>query len=78
MDSIKFVNKYHIYLEEIKSVIKPELHVIIDEMDSVDPHDLISPESYFMNENQARGFVWSLFLKKVKMRGLPIKKKGSS
>lgn len=78
MDSIDFINKYHIYVAEIKSVIKPELYSVIEEMNSVDPHDIVSPERWFPDENSARGLVWSLFLKKVKMRGLPIKKKGSS
>lgn len=78
MDAIEFIVKYPTYIEEVKNVIRPELEQIRQELSETDPHDLISPETYFMNENQARGFIWSLFLKKVKMNGLPIMKKGSS
>lgn len=78
MDAMEFIVKYPTYIEELKNVIRPELERFLHELSETDPHDLISPEGYFMNENQARGFVWSLFLKKVKMNGLPIEKKGSS
>lgn len=65
MDAIKFVANYEFYLDEIKYVIKPELYHIVDELKSIDPHDLVSPDSWFSNENDARGFVWGMFVKSV-------------
>ena len=62
MDAITFINRYHLFLDEIREVVKPELFPIIEEMKGVDPHDLIRPEGYFESENHARGFVWSLFI----------------
>lgn len=67
MEAIAFVNNYLNYIDEISKVIKPELQPIIDELKEIDPHDLVRPDSYFDSENSARGFVWSLFLKKVKI-----------
>jgi len=65
MEAIRFTQKYELYLDEISSVIKPEFLPIIDELRDIDPHDLVSPESWFQDEANARGFVWSLFLNKV-------------
>ena len=28
--------------------------------------DLVQPDTYFINENHARGFVWSMFVKRAK------------
>jgi hypothetical protein len=36
----------------------------------IDPHDLITPESYFEHENHAEGLVWKIFMKKAKKEGL--------
>jgi hypothetical protein len=66
MDAIKFVANYEFYLEEIKSVIKPELLPLIDELKSIDPHDLVTPSAWFQSENDARGYVWGIFVKRVK------------
>jgi len=65
MEAIRFTQKYDQYLEEIGSVIKPEFLPVIDELKEIEPHDLVTPESWFQDENSARGYVWSLFLKKV-------------
>ena len=65
MEAIQFVNNYLNYLEEISQVIKPELLPILDELFQIDPHDLIRPDSYFDSENSARGYVWSMFIKRV-------------
>jgi hypothetical protein len=65
MDAIHFVQDYQFYLDEIKSVIRPELLPIIEELKSIDPHDLISPEAWFPDENYAKGYVWSMFLKRA-------------
>jgi hypothetical protein len=65
MEAIRFTQKYDQYLEEIRSVIKPELLPILDELKEIDPHDLVRPESWFQDEDSARGYVWSLFLSKA-------------
>lgn len=65
MDSFDFVGNYHEYLKEISQVIRPELEPVSDEMDELDPHDLVQVDSYFQNENCMRGIVWNIFLKKV-------------
>ena len=67
MDAIKFVANYEFYLGEIRNVIKPELYPILVELESVDPHDLVRPDSWFQSENEARGYVWSMFIKRVRM-----------
>ncbi len=66
MDSIEFVSKYQDYLTEIEKVIKPELQPIIQGLNEEDPHDLIRPDLWFLNESAAKGYVWNLFLKRVK------------
>jgi hypothetical protein len=57
MDAIEFVSNYDKYLEEIRSVICPELFPQLDELAQIDPHDLVTPETWFQNENDARGLV---------------------
>lgn len=66
MEAIRFTQKYDQYLEEIRSVVKPELFPIIDDLKDIDPHDLIQPDTWFQDENHARGFVLNLFLDKVR------------
>ena len=66
MDAIRFTQKYNQYLEEIRSVVKPELFPIIDIFKEIDAHDLIQPDSWFQDENHARGIVWSMFVEKVR------------
>ena len=51
MDSIKFVANYDKYIEEIRSVIRPELFPQLDELTQIDPHDLVTPETWFQNEH---------------------------
>lgn len=63
--SIVFVRNYESYLDEIGEVVKPELLSILDELRQIDPHDLVRPDSWFQNEAEARGFVWSMFIKRV-------------
>lgn len=67
MDAIKFVANFDSYLDEIRNVIKPELLPLIDELKSIDPHDLVTPEAWFQSENDARGYVWGMFLKRVRV-----------
>lgn len=64
--SNEFISKYDQCLDEISEVIKPQLLSIIYEPKGVDPHDLVRPDTYFDSENSARGYVWSMFLKRAK------------
>ncbi len=66
MEAIVFVKNYVDYLEEISQVIKPELQHILEELKEIDPHDLVQPETWFHSESEAKGFVWSMFVKWVK------------
>ncbi len=63
MEAIEFVVNYEKYLNEIEQVVKPEYAPIIERLRAKDPHDLVRPESWFLGETNARGFVWTLFLK---------------
>jgi hypothetical protein len=65
MDAIEFIVKYPEYLQEIRDVVKPELFPLVDELEKIDPHDLLTPASWFPNESSARGYVWSMFLKQA-------------
>lgn len=66
MEAIQFVVRYHDYLDEIKQVIKPELLPLIKELKEEDPHDLVRPDTYFLTENHARGYVWGMFIRRAK------------
>jgi len=67
-EAIEFVTNYETYVKEIEAVVRPEFKPIIQQMLEIDPHDLITPESYFEHENHARGFVWTIFIKKIKRK----------
>lgn len=66
MEAIEFVNRYQDYISEIEKVVKPEYKEILDKMKETDPHDLVSPESWFQSSLEARGLVWGLFLRECK------------
>lgn len=61
MDSIIFIRKYETYLNKIQQVVKSEYQSAIDELKKIDPHDLVTPDTWFSDETSARGFVWTLF-----------------
>ena len=63
MEAIEFVVNYEKYLTEIEQVVKPEYHSVIGKLREIDPHDLVRSESWFHTETNARGYVWTLFLK---------------
>lgn len=66
MESIGFINRYEQYLDEISEVIKPELLPIIGELKGIDPHDLVQPDTFFASESQGKGFVWNMFIRRVR------------
>jgi ATP adenylyltransferase/5',5'''-P-1,P-4-tetraphosphate phosphorylase II len=70
MEALEFINKYENYIEEIGSVIKPEYQLILDKMKDIDPHDLVVPDSWFVSERAARGYVWSMFIRRVKLSNM--------
>jgi hypothetical protein len=65
MDAIKFVVNYENYLNEIKEVVKPEYTSAIERLRATDPYDLIRPDAWFQSESEARGYVWTMFLKEL-------------
>jgi hypothetical protein len=70
VEAIEFVMNYESYVKEIEAVVRLEFKPIIQKMLEIDPHDLITPESYFEHENHAEGFVWKIFMRKAKKEGL--------
>ncbi len=70
VEAIEFVMNYETYVKEIEVVVRPEFEPIIQKMLEIDPHDLIKPDSYFEGENDAKGLVWTIFMKKTKKEGL--------
>ncbi len=66
MDALEFIQNYPRYISELEQIIKPELICVLEELKNTDPHDLVSPDTWFVSSNQARGYVWSLFFKKCK------------
>ena len=66
MDAFEFICNYNKYLEEIEQVIKTEFLPVIEELKRIDPHDLVTPETWFARTDHARGFIWSLFISKSK------------
>ena len=69
MEAIEFINNYPSYIETIKKVTKDEYLPVLVEMGEWDPHDLITPQTWFADENSALGFVYRLFLIEVKKSG---------
>ena len=70
INNSEFISRYQLYIGEIKDVIKPELRNILVELSAINPENLIKENTFFTSENDARGFVWNLFL--LKASGQPI------
>ena len=66
MDAIEFIGNYPVYISELETIVKPELMHVLDKLKNEDPHDLVGPDVWFVSNNQARGYVLNLFLKKCK------------
>lgn len=66
MESIEFINKYPEYLQMIKKVTKEKYHPIIEKMERLDSHDLVTPETWFPDENSAIGLVYRLFISEIR------------
>lgn len=61
MDAIQFVNKYPVLVNQVSQMIKPEYQNVVNQLENTDPHDLITPETYFVDDVHALGFVWNMF-----------------
>ncbi|MEI8204943.1 MAG: hypothetical protein WCH34_18120 [Bacteroidota bacterium] len=66
MDAFEFIVHYETFINEIEQVIRPELLPVFEKLKEIDPHDLVTPEIWFVNTNHARGFVWNLFLQQAR------------
>ena len=66
MEAIDFITNYTSYIETIKQVSKDEYLPILEKMAKWNPHDLVTPKTWFPDDNSALGFVYRLFLKEVK------------
>jgi hypothetical protein len=65
METIEFINNFEYFLDEIRAVVNPELLPLVDELKRIDTHDLVRPDTWFSGEGDARGYIWSLFIKKA-------------
>jgi len=66
MDSIDFIIRYPKLVDEMGSVIDPKWKSVLEEMRNIDPHDLVTPNTWFINDSSVRGFLFTIFLNKVK------------
>lgn len=67
MNAFEFIQNYPVYISELEQIVKPELICVLEELKNTDPHDLVSPDTWFVSPNQARGYVWSLFFQRCRM-----------
>lgn len=65
MDAIEFAANYGKYIREIEAIIRLELFPVLNELKSKQPDDLIPSDRWFTSENEARGFVWTLFVEGI-------------
>jgi len=61
MDAFQFIRKYPNYVEDISKMVKDEYQCIVEVMRNIDPHDLVSPDAYFVSDTHAFGYVWNTF-----------------
>jgi len=54
---------YIAILEEIDQCLRESYYPAIRILYRTDPHDLVSPETVFVDRNHAVGFVWKLLIK---------------
>lgn len=66
MNAITFIGLYDKYIAELEALTRDECKKAIKAMRQKDPHDLISPDTWFPSEYCARGFIYSTFLNECK------------
>ncbi len=59
------MKNYEYFLDEIRSVVKPELFPILDELRQTDLKNLFDSNPEFHCRNDMSRFVWSLFIEKA-------------
>ncbi len=62
IEPLMCIDRYMKYVEQIGDVVMKKFDPIIDYMYQLDPHDLITPDTYFSSNNEAIGFVFGLFI----------------
>lgn len=62
MESIEFISEYHKMINDIAEIIKDEYQPLISKMRDKDPHDLITPDTWFPNYQSALGFIMNIIL----------------
>lgn len=62
MTAIEFIINYSAIIGMIEKTVKPELLPAIEKLKEIDPHDLVTPDSIFINNVHANGYVFTLFL----------------
>jgi len=62
MNAIGFISFYERFIMELEVIVKEECKPAIEVLRDQDPHDLISPDTWFTSDYCARGYVYSLFL----------------
>jgi hypothetical protein len=66
MDPNEFTDRYEQYIYRISSIIRLDLLPIIEHLKEIFPLDLVTPSAWFQSENDALGYVWGMFIKRVK------------
>lgn len=66
MDAFEFIRNYDSFINEIELVVKPDLLPLLEELRTTDPHDLVTPETWFPTDDAARGYIWSIFVTRAK------------
>ncbi|MCE4566021.1 hypothetical protein INQ51_17005 [Maribellus sp. CM-23] len=72
MNAFEFVSNFESYIDEIEEVIKPELIPILNKLREIDPHDVVRPDTWIPFQSNARGIVWSLFIREKRKAEKPI------
>ena len=70
MDAFEFIALYPKFVEEIAEVAALKFAPAVDVMRSMDPHDLVNPDSFFVTKTQAAGYVWFIFLDECEKQNL--------
>jgi hypothetical protein len=68
MEIHRFIRSYDYYINLLETIVKPEFQEVINEFRETDPHDLVSPETYFSSSQDCLGFIVSLFIKKINQK----------
>jgi hypothetical protein len=65
METMVFIRNYEDYLNILEKIVKPEYQGVIEEMREIDPHELITPDTYFNSGQESFGLVVGLLVNKI-------------